>query len=65
MITGSIKNKINAVWQDFYNENMAQTYGTESNNSNSACTPSNSNNSTPTQSIHQHSYYDTCFIFFI
>ena len=25
MITGSIKNKINAIWQDFYNENMAQT----------------------------------------
>ena len=25
MITGSLKNKINAIWQDFYNENMAQT----------------------------------------
>lgn len=25
MITGSMKNKINAIWQDFYNENMAQT----------------------------------------
>ncbi|MBE5763965.1 MAG: SAM-dependent DNA methyltransferase [Clostridiales bacterium] len=25
MITGSIKNKIDAIWQDFYNENMAQT----------------------------------------
>ena len=24
MITGSLKNKINAIWQDFYNENMAQ-----------------------------------------
>lgn len=25
MITGSLKNKINSIWQDFYNENMAQT----------------------------------------
>ena len=25
MITGSLKNKVNAIWQDFYNENMAQT----------------------------------------
>ena len=25
MITGTLKNKINAIWQDFYNENMAQT----------------------------------------
>ena len=25
MITGSLKSKINAIWQDFYNENMAQT----------------------------------------
>lgn len=25
MITGELKNKINAIWQDFYNENMAQT----------------------------------------
>lgn len=25
MITGNLKNKINAIWQDFYNENMAQT----------------------------------------
>lgn len=25
MITGIIQNKINAIWQDFYNENMAQT----------------------------------------
>ena len=25
MITGPLKNKINAIWQDFYNENMAQT----------------------------------------
>jgi len=25
MITGSLKNKINNIWQDFYNENMAQT----------------------------------------
>ena len=25
MITGILKNKINAIWQDFYNENMAQT----------------------------------------
>jgi type I restriction enzyme M protein len=25
MITGVLKNKINAIWQDFYNENMAQT----------------------------------------
>ena len=25
MITGSLKIKINAIWQDFYNENMAQT----------------------------------------
>lgn len=25
MITGSLKNKINAIWQEFYNENMAQT----------------------------------------
>ncbi len=25
MITGSLKTKINAIWQDFYNENMAQT----------------------------------------
>lgn len=25
MITGSLKNKIDAIWQDFYNENMAQT----------------------------------------
>ena len=24
MITGRLKNKINAIWQDFYNENMAQ-----------------------------------------
>ena len=24
MITGSLKNKIDAIWQDFYNENMAQ-----------------------------------------
>jgi len=24
MITGELKNKINAIWQDFYNENMAQ-----------------------------------------
>lgn len=24
MITGSLKNKINSIWQDFYNENMAQ-----------------------------------------
>ena len=24
MITGSLKNKTNAIWQDFYNENMAQ-----------------------------------------
>lgn len=24
MITGTLKNKINAIWQDFYNENMAQ-----------------------------------------
>lgn len=24
MITGSLKNKVNAIWQDFYNENMAQ-----------------------------------------
>jgi type I restriction enzyme M protein len=25
MIKGSLKNKINSIWQDFYNENMAQT----------------------------------------
>lgn len=25
MITGTLKSKINAIWQDFYNENMAQT----------------------------------------
>ncbi len=25
MITGELKNKINSIWQDFYNENMAQT----------------------------------------
>lgn len=25
MLTGSIKNKVDAIWQDFYNENMAQT----------------------------------------
>ena len=25
MITGTLKNKILAIWQDFYNENMAQT----------------------------------------
>lgn len=25
MINGSLKNKINSIWQDFYNENMAQT----------------------------------------
>ena len=25
MITGSLKSKVNAIWQDFYNENMAQT----------------------------------------
>ncbi|MDO4189378.1 MAG: N-6 DNA methylase [Lachnospiraceae bacterium] len=25
MITGNLKNKINSIWQDFYNENMAQT----------------------------------------
>ncbi len=25
MITGSLKNKINSIWKDFYNENMAQT----------------------------------------
>lgn len=25
MITGTLKNKIDAIWQDFYNENMAQT----------------------------------------
>ena len=25
MITGSLKSKINSIWQDFYNENMAQT----------------------------------------
>ena len=25
MITGSLKNKVDAIWQDFYNENMAQT----------------------------------------
>lgn len=25
MITGTLKAKINAIWQDFYNENMAQT----------------------------------------
>lgn len=25
MITGSLKTKINSIWQDFYNENMAQT----------------------------------------
>lgn len=25
MITGNLKNKIDAIWQDFYNENMAQT----------------------------------------
>ncbi len=25
MITGALKSKINAIWQDFYNENMAQT----------------------------------------
>ena len=25
MITGSLKNKINSIWQDFYNENVAQT----------------------------------------
>lgn len=25
MIAGTLKNKINAIWQDFYNENMAQT----------------------------------------
>lgn len=24
MLTGTLKNKINAIWQDFYNENMAQ-----------------------------------------
>ena len=24
MITGTLKNKIDAIWQDFYNENMAQ-----------------------------------------
>ncbi len=24
MVTGSLKNKIDAIWQDFYNENMAQ-----------------------------------------
>ena len=24
MITGSLKNKVDAIWQDFYNENMAQ-----------------------------------------
>ena len=26
MITGSLKNKIDAIWQDFYNENMAQVF---------------------------------------
>lgn len=25
MITGSLRNKVNSIWQDFYNENMAQT----------------------------------------
>lgn len=25
MITGTLKNKVDAIWQDFYNENMAQT----------------------------------------
>ncbi len=25
MITGSLKNKVDSIWQDFYNENMAQT----------------------------------------
>lgn len=25
MITGTLKSKVNAIWQDFYNENMAQT----------------------------------------
>ena len=25
MITGTLKQKINAIWQDFYNANMAQT----------------------------------------
>ncbi|MBE6504101.1 MAG: SAM-dependent DNA methyltransferase [Methanobrevibacter sp.] len=25
MITGSLKTKVNAIWQEFYNENMAQT----------------------------------------
>lgn len=25
MLTGTLKNKIDAIWQDFYNENMAQT----------------------------------------
>ena len=25
MITGTLKNKIDAIWQDFYNENMSQT----------------------------------------
>ena len=29
MITGSLKNKINNIWQDFYNENMAQTCNAE------------------------------------
>lgn len=25
MITGNLKNKINAIWQNFHNKNMAQT----------------------------------------